>query len=517
MPRVKSKVVTPPTPTPMPPPVPLQIPTQIVIFGALGDLTARKLIPAIVDAARRRAFRAPVQVIGVDLRAMTGEEWRAELLPKLQADQAATWQELAPNVHYHSIGDGSPAAFKALRKHLDELAGPHHHVAGRLFHLALRPALFAQTIESLAAQGMLKDDPLRIEAWRRVVIEKPFGTDLATAQWLNLTLRRHVREDQIYRIDHYLGKETVQNILAFRFQNAIFEAIWSRQHIESIEISVCETLGMESGRGRYYDTAGALRDMVQNHLMQLLCLVAMEPPTSLDAESVRNEKVKVLQALEAFREPEDVWRNVVRGQYVPAGGHPGYLHEEGVAADSQTESYVAIRAHVYNWRWAGVPFFLRTGKCMHRRYSEIIVRFRAPPADLFGGPTPEDVCRLRPNMLVFHIQPEEGIRLSFLVKQPGHGHIMRPATLGFDYKDLFPGDSPDPYERLLLDAVAGQPTLFIRGDEAEAAWRFTDSIRAGWNAAGAPPPLPYPVGTSGPPEADELFRGCEGVWGRGGE
>jgi glucose-6-phosphate 1-dehydrogenase len=493
----------------------VQVPTQIVIFGASGDLTGRKLIPAIVDAAQRRLFRAPVQVIGVDLRALSSEAWREELQPKIAASQAKIWQELAPNVHYHSIGDGSAAAFTHLRRHLDELAGPEKAVVGRLFHLALRPSLFASTVESLAHAGMLKDDPLRIEGWRRVIIEKPFGTDLPTAQWLNLTLGHHLREEQIYRIDHYLGKETVQNILAFRFENAIFEPIWSSKNVESVEISVCETLGMESGRGKYYDTAGGLRDMVQNHLMQLLCLVAMEPPTSLDAEDVRAEKVKVLRALEAFESPGDVWRNVVRGQYVAAGGDCGYLEEQGVAADSQTETYVAIRARIHNWRWAGVPFFLRTGKRMAKRYSEIVVRFRVPPADLFQGPTPADVCRLRPNTLVFRIQPDEGIRLTFMVKQPGFSRIMRQATLGFDYKDLFPGDSPDPYERLLLDAVAGHATLFIRGDEAEAAWRFADSIRAGWTAGGAPPPVPYASGTNGPALADDLFQGCEGVWAQG--
>ena len=502
------------TPT-APPPTTAAVPTQIVIFGALGDLTSRKLIPALVDAAHRRAFAAPVQVIGVDVRPLSTEGWREELHPKIEQAHPGLWRELAPNVHYHCIGDGSPAQFAHLGAHLDALAGPLAAVAGRLFHLALRPTLFAQTVESLAAADMLRDDPLRAEGWRRVVIEKPFGSDLATAQWLNMTLRRHLREEQIYRIDHYLGKETVQNILAFRFENAIFEAIWSRQHIESVEISVCETLGMESGRGRYYDTAGALRDMVQNHLMQLLCLVAMEPPTSLEAEAVRSEKVQVLQSLEAFRDPSDVWRNVVRGQYQPGDGHLGYLEEEGVDPASQTESFVAIRARIHNWRWAGVPFFLRTGKRMKQRYSEIIVRFRVPPADLFRGPLPEDICRLRPNQLVFRIQPDEGIRLTFMVKQPGLGHVMRSATLGFDYKDLFPGDSPDPYQRLLLDAVAGQATLFIRGDEAEAAWRFADSIRAGWTAPDAPPPVPYAAGSDGPVPADELFRGCEGVWGRG--
>ena len=495
----------------------LALPTQIVIFGASGDLTARKLIPAIADNARQRLFRGPVQVIGVGRRPMDNAVWLDELERFLTLEQRSIWHELAPNLHYTSVGQSTAADFAKLAQELDELAGPLAATAGRLFYLALKPALFASTIEALAEQGMLHCDALRAEAWRRVVIEKPFGTDLATAQWLNIVLRRHLREDQIYRIDHYLGKETVQNILAFRFENAIFEPIWNRQHIDSVEISVCEELGMESGRGGYYDTAGGLRDMVQNHLMQLLCLVAMEAPISLDAEAVRSEKVKVLQALEAFRTPEDVWQNVVRAQYTrsPGGAMAGYLEEEGVAADSQTETYVAIRARIHNWRWAGVPFFLRTGKRLPKRYSEIVIRFRTPPADLFAGPADGDVCRLRPNQLVFRIQPDEGIRLAFTVKQPGPGHIMRQAWLGFDYSTLFDQESPPPYQRLLLDAVHGNATLFIRGDEAEASWRFADSIRAGWQAAGAPPPATYPAGSQGPEEADALFVGCEGTWGRG--
>ena len=257
-----------------------------------------------------------------------------------------------------------------LFRSLDDLAGPEAAVVGRLFYLALKPSLFGATVEAMDAQGMLRSDPLRAEAWRRVVVEKPFGTDLATSQWLNLTLRRHLREDQIYRIDHYLGKETVQNILAFRFENAIFEPIWNRQTIESVEISVCEELGMEQGRGAYYDTAGALRDMMANHLMQLLCLVAMEPPGSLDAEAVRDEKVQVLKSLLPFESPEQVWRDVVRGQYVarPTEEERGYLQEPGVDPRSLTETYVAVRARIHNWRWAGVPFLLRTG---HRKSTRL--------------------------------------------------------------------------------------------------------------------------------------------------
>ena len=490
-------------------------PCQIVIFGATGDLTARKLIPAVVDNARSGAFPMPVQVIGVARTAMETKAWRTQLQRWLSPEQQAVWAQFAPNIHYFSIGGGTPGEYADLKHELDDLAGPAAAECGRLFYLALAPALFASTVEKLNAHGMLSDDRLRVDAWRRVVIEKPFGTDLGTAQWLNLTLKKFLREDQIYRIDHYLGKETVQNLLSFRFQNAIFEPLWNREHVESVEISVCETLGMESGRAGYYDTSGALRDMVANHLLQLLCLVAMEAPTSLDADAVRSEKFKVLQALESFRDPDDVHHNVIRGQYVAGDGGVGYLDEQGVPVGSQTETFVAIRARIHNWRWNGVPFFIRTGKRLQKRFSEIIVRFRVPPVDLFAGPIHEDVCRLRPNTLTLRIQPQEGMSLSFLVKQPGAKGVMRQANLGFDYKELFAGDSTPAYQRLLLDATLGQATLFIRGDEAEAAWRFCDSVRAGWQAPDAAPPVAYDAGTWGPEAADALFHGCEGIWSAG--
>ncbi len=500
-------------------------PVQVVIFGASGDLTARKLIPALVDNARRGAFAVPVQVIGVARRTKTSEQWRNELATWLSEEQRKIWDAFAPNVFYAQADVCNAEAFAELAEDLDELADTFATNCGRLFYLALAPRLFAGTVEGLSAAGMLTCDPLRAESWRRVVIEKPFGTDLGTAQWLNLVLRKHLREDQIYRIDHYLGKETVQNLLAFRFTNAIWEPLWNRQHVDSIEISVCESLDVGS-RGGYYDKAGALRDMVQNHVMQLLALVAMEAPTSMSPESVRGEKVKVVQALVPFENPADVWRDVVRGQYVVRQQAAeqitcsDYLQTPGVADDSQTETYVAIRAQIHNWRWNGVPFLLRTGKSLHRRYSEIIVRFRPPPADLFNGPAdttaPHGGWARQPNELVIRIQPDEGIRIRFLVKQPGPGAVMREANLGFDYKDIFEESSPQAYERLLLDAIEGNPTLFIRGDEAEASWRFCDSIRAGWDAPSAPPPASYHAGSMGPNEADALYRDCEGAWGDGG-
>jgi len=491
-------------------------PVQVVIFGASGDLTARKLIPALVDNARRGAFAQPVQVIGVARRPKSSEQWRDELASWLNDAQKAVWSQFAPNVYYVQSDVSDPTAFEELNADLDELADEFAATCGRLFYLALAPRLFAGTVEGLSNAAMLASDPLMEHAWRRCVIEKPFGTDLGTAQWLNLVLRKHLREDQIYRIDHYLGKETVQNLLAFRFTNAIWEPLWNRDHVESIEISVCESVGVGE-RGGYYDKAGALRDMVQNHLMQLLALVAMEAPTSMAPNAVRGEKVKVLDALIPFANPIDVWRDVVRAQYTANDDMVGYLEAPGVPPHSTTETFVAVRATVHNWRWNGVPFLLRTGKAMNRRYSEIVVRFRAPPADLFGGPNVADVCRLRPNELIMRIQPDEGIRIGFLVKRPGPGAVMAHAKLGFDYSDVFDERSPQAYERLLLDAIEGNPTLFIRGDEAEASWRFCDSIRAGWNAEGAPRPVIYKAGSGGPSEADALFHGCEGIWGDGSE
>ncbi len=486
----------------------MQHPVQVVIFGASGDLTARKLIPALVQNARRGAFAQPVQIIGVARRHKTSAQWRDELFEWLDDDQKAVWPAFAPNVFYTTADASKADTFDELKDDLDELADDFAATCGRLFYLALAPRLFVPTVAALSAHGMLESDPLLEAAWRRVVVEKPFGTDLGTAQWLNIVLGKYLREDQLYRIDHYLGKETVQNLLGFRFANAIWEPLWTREHVESVEISVCESVAVGTRAG-YYDKAGALRDMVQNHVMQLLALVAMEAPTSMDPEAVRGEKVKVLKALVPFATPEAAWRDVVRGQY------DGYHDEPGVAADSTTETYVAVRAAIHNWRWNGVPFLLRSGKSLSRRYSEIIVRFRVPPADLFSGPLPADVCRLRPNEMVIRIQPDEGIRMRFLVKQPGPGAVFRQASLGFDYDDIFTQSSPQAYERLLLDAIEGNPTLFIRGDEAEAAWRFCDSIRAGWDAEGAPAPHRYEAGSMGPDAAFELMRGCEGTWGTG--
>ncbi|MFN3201192.1 MAG: glucose-6-phosphate dehydrogenase [Bradymonadia bacterium] len=490
--------------------------TQIVIFGASGDLTARKLIPALVANAMEDAFPGPIQILGNARRPKHSQDWRDELAQWLTPEQKEKWPEIAPQVHYLP-GDLLKEGSEPLEAWLDTLAdeaGADPAEVGRLFYLALKPSLFEPVVAILSKGGLLSCERGAERGWRRVVVEKPFGTDLASAQALNTALLRHLREDQILRIDHYLGKETVQNILSFRFQNAIFEPLWNRQHVESVEISVCETVGMEGGRGGYYDGAGALRDMVQNHLLQILALVAMEPPPSMAADAVRNEKVKVLSSL-AIPSPEQVSEHVVRAQFSATESEPGYLESEGVPEGSVTETYVAIKAFIDNWRWSGVPFMLRTGKRLHRRFSEVVLRFRTPPVDLLQGPTPGATCHLRPNALRVLIQPEEGFRLQFLVKQPGARTVMRPATLGFDYRDLEAGPSAPAYQRLLLDAIEGNATLFIRGDEVEAAWRFADAIRAGWHAEPAPPVHTYPAGSTGPEAADELMWSAGGTWSSG--
>ena len=493
--------------------------SQIVIFGASGDLAARKLIPAIVGNLHDGTLQGTVQVVGVARSPKEPEAWRVELEAWLPKEHLVAWGRVREQIHYHAASILDAADLVRLRETLDILAaevGESSSTVGRLFYLALKPTLFGPAIEGLEQAGLLSCDRGDAVAWRRVVVEKPFGRDLPSAQALNQKLLEHAREDQIFRIDHYLGKETVQNILALRFQNAIWEPLWNRDHIESVEISVCETVGMEGGRGRYYDHAGALRDMVQNHLLQVLALVAMEAPNSMAPDDVRSEKVRALAALRGFS-AEDVAVDVVRGQYTASDVRPvGYLEEEGVPTDSSTETYVAIRAGIHNWRWNGVPFFLRTGKCLSKRKTEVILRFRTPPVDLLNGPTAAAACALRPNALHLLIQPSEGVRLGFLVKEPGPGLRLRHATLGFDYAAFGMPPTAPAYQRLLLDAIEGNATLFIRGDETETAWAFADAIRAGWAVDPPPPVYDYPAGSWGPREADDLFRGCEGTWGRGG-
>jgi glucose-6-phosphate 1-dehydrogenase len=485
----------------------VQVPIQVIIFGASGDLTARKLVPALAHLACKGA--PEFHLIGVARRPLGDEGFRDLLRERMDGADREAFEELAPRVHYLRGDVGQEGDLERIREALDELPGGT--CAGRLFYLSLKPDLFIPAVESLGRAGMLHQ-VAPTEPWRRVIVEKPFGHDLESARTINRALHEWLREDQLYRIDHYLGKETVQNLFALRFNNAIFEPLWNRQHIELVQITVAEEVGMENGRAGYYDTVGAMRDMLQNHMLQILAMIAMEPPSSLDPETLRDQKVNVLKSL---RLPSGL--NCVRARY------QGYLDEEGVQPGSTTETYVALRTELETWRWSGVPFLLRHGKRMAKRFTEVKVHFKVPPIQLFDrvdGESPValpdgSVCRLRPNSLTLSIQPREAMSLSFGVKVPGSGMAMTPAELSFDYKDRFGISTPPAYERLLLDAILGDPTLFLRTDEVEASWRFADALQDLWKGPEAPPILEYPTGGWGPDQAEDLFRGCEGGWTRG--
>ncbi|MDJ0852401.1 MAG: glucose-6-phosphate dehydrogenase [Myxococcota bacterium] len=503
-------------------------PCQIVIFGASGDLTRRKLIPALASLAAQGKPAAGFSVVGVARREKSDEQFRSELRQALPEGLEAGFDELAPRISYLSGSISEQSDLQALAERLDGLPGGRD--TGRLFYLSLKPDLFGVAVSHLSRVGLLSQREGERRAWRRVVIEKPFGHDLASARALNAELHEYLREDQIYRIDHYLGKETVQNLLGFRFHNAIFEPLWNRHHVECVQVSVAESIGVEAGRGGYYDGTGALRDMLQNHMLQILALITMEPPASLDADAVRSEKVEVLRALH-WPDARDVRESSVRAQYaaglVDDKPAVGYREEEGVSPESQTETYVAVRAEIDNWRWGGVPFLLRHGKRMPHKFTEVKIHFRTAPVQLFNRPEGMSesefrrqlrdgtLCQLRPNVLTLSIQPREAMSLSFGVKQPGNEMMMAPATLAFDYRDHFQSKSAEAYERLQLDAMQGDQTLFLRADEIEACWTYADQVLDGWRHPDGPPMLEYPAGTWGPPESDTLFHGCEGTWSRG--
>jgi glucose-6-phosphate 1-dehydrogenase len=487
----------------------------IVIFGASGDLTSRKLIPALFRLWCQKLLPPGTCIVGVARTQDTDEKFREDLWTAMQEDSPDTardhkehYDEFAKGIFYHTGTFEDRTVFDALGAKLRQLDAERGTGGNRLFYLATPPAAFPLIVRSLGAARLVNrshDGP-----WTRIIVEKPFGHDLAGAQSLNAIVGDSFREDQIFRIDHYLGKETVQNILVLRLGNGIFEPLWNCRYVDHVQITVGESLGVE-GRAGYFEQAGVIRDMVQNHMLQLLTLTAMEPPVEFSADAVRNEKVKVLQSVR-IPDPEEVARTVVRGQYGPGtidgSAVPGYRQEPGVAPASSTETFVAARLSVDNWRWAGVPFYLRSGKRLPKRETEIAIAFKAAPYSVFRRSMPGT---LGPNILALRIQPDEGISLSFGAKVPGQIRI-EPVQMDFLYSEAFGGRPPEAYERLLLDAMHGDSTLFARRDEVEGAWKIVDAIIAGWQAAGAAPIPEYAAGSWNPKEADELLARDGRAW-----
>jgi glucose-6-phosphate 1-dehydrogenase len=488
-------------------------PCSIVIFGASGDLTARKLIPALYHLFKDQQMPSSFRVIGFARREKTDDSWRQELRAALDQFSRTkpvddkVWSEFAKNVSYCQGDLTDPAAYQKLEKTLAGF-GEVGLRQNLLFYLATQPSQFGEVVEQLHNAQLLHKNG---EAgWQRIVVEKPFGHDLESAKALNAELTRFAHEQQVFRIDHYLGKETVQNILMFRFSNSIFERLWSRDSIDHVQITVSESIGV-GGRGGYYEEAGALRDMVQNHMLQVLSLVSMEPPVSLEAESIRDEKVKLLKSIRPLS-PADVAKQVVRGQYfagvVDGAARPGYRQEEKVKSDSNVETYVALKLFIDNWRWSGVPFYLRTGKNLPTSASEVRIQFRPTPHVLFATACGE----LDQNAIALRLQPNEGIYLRFNGKVPGTTLGVRPVRMNFSYDSEFGAYTPEAYERLLLEAMLGDATLFIRRDEVETAWQIVDSIRKGWEGKKLSNREFYSAGTWGPVAADDLLAPSGHAW-----
>ncbi len=490
--------------------IPQEAMATIVIFGATGDLAGRKLIPAVYNLWNAGYLPKKAVVVGVARRAKTDNEFRDEMCLALKKHSRTghgssdTCDPFVGNLFYHQLDFSTDGGFDELGTRLDAIEAQRGLCGRRLFYLAVGPEFFAPITERLGAAGLIKAPDK--EPWTRLIIEKPFGRDLESARALNSRINAVLAEDQVFRIDHYLGKETVQNIWAFRFGNAIFEPLFNQKYVDHVQITVAETVGMEGRRGPFYDETGALRDVVQNHALQLLCLVAMEPPARFNAKDMRDEKAKVLRSVVLPKEnPLSTW--AVRGQYAGTREIPAYASEEGVSENSTTETYVALRLYVDNWRWAGVPFYIRTGKQMKKRVTEVAIQFKQPPMRPFRnieGDIPE------PNVLVFRIQPEEAITLSFNGKPPGMDFHIRSVPMDFKYGEMFHEDVPEAYERLLLDALRGDSTLFMRADEIEGAWEICTEVLDAWEKA--PPPALYRPGSWGPIEANQLFSCCQGMW-----
>ncbi|MEZ5401290.1 MAG: glucose-6-phosphate dehydrogenase [Bryobacteraceae bacterium] len=490
-------------------------PCALVIFGASGDLTKRKLIPALYRLAYDRRLPAGFAIVGNSRTPISDEDFRGKMRAAVEQYseetpfEQAVWDDFAAGLYYEAGDLNDPACYERLSTRLAAVERDHHTGGNVVFYLSTQPDHYPVVIGHLGESGLAHAE----HAWRRIVVEKPFGTDLDSARDLEVEIHKVFDEEHVYRIDHYLGKETVQNILAFRFGNGIFEPMWNRQHIDFVQITAAESIGVEN-RGDFYQKTGALRDMIQNHLLQVMATVAMEPPAAFEATAVRDERAKLLRSIRAWR-PEEVGVNTARGQYGPgrvgADDLKGFRDEPGVHADARIDTYAAITFLVDNWRWAGVPFYVRTGKRLAKRVTDIAIQFHSAPHSVFTLDNQDGARWAGPNLLILRIQPEEGISLRFLSKLPGAGMKLRPVTMDFKYGSSFGVRSPAAYETLLLDALTGDATLYTRQDMVEASWRAVQPILDVWTDT--KPDFPnYAAGTWGPAESDEMLARQGHVW-----
>jgi len=487
----------------------------IVIFGGSGDLAKRKLMPSLFNLFQNRQFPDRFAILGIGLTPYSDDTFRdkmAESIDFYRKSEAVVKKDLnqfLKQIYYQSMDNTNPANYLTLKKQLTKIDRVVHANGNTIYYLATSPSQFEIVTQNLGQQGLQRQDENK--GWKRIVYEKPFGYDLLSAQTLNSHIQQIFPEDQIFRIDHYLGKETVQNILAFRFANGIFEPLWNRNFIHHVEITAAESIGIEN-RGRYYDGAGALRDMVQNHLLQLVAIVALEPPSKFEADAIRNEKLKIFQSLRPI-DPENVAMQVVRGQYLAASLKGkrvnDYRAESNVSPQSKTETFVAMKFFIDNWRWGEVPFYIRTGKNLPTRVTEIVIHFKKTPHFLF---TQESAANTLENQLILRIQPDEGILLKFDMKLPGAGFQIKTVNMDFHYSDLGTITLPDAYERLLLDCIQGDATLFARSDAVEACWAFLMPILSAWENDPKIKLYGYPAGSWGPKAAKALFENPDEEW-----
>ncbi len=480
----------------------------LTIFGASGDLTKRKLVPEIYELKKQNLLPDKFAILGIGRKELSDEAFRNKMYNAIlefnNIDNKENVKEFVKNFYFQTIDTKSADDYAKVKSRIEGLVAEYSIDENVIFYLSTPPSLYGIIPEYLGKHNLANED----KGWKRIIVEKPFGYDLQSAIELNKSIKQSFHEDQIYRIDHYLGKETVQNLLVTRFSNGIFEPLWNRNFVQHIEITSAESLGVEN-RGGYYDSSGAVRDMIQNHLLQIVALVAMEPPSSIESNSIRNEMLKVFHSL---RPIENIKEQVIRGQYVSSKikgeAVQGYREEEGVDPNSKTETYAAVKFYIDNWRWGGIPFYVRHGKRLPTKVTEVVVHFKPTPHSIFKSQSLGEAC----NRLVIRIQPDEGILLKFGMKVPGQGFSVQNVNMDFHYKDLSNVHLASAYERLLHDCMVGDSTLYARGDAVEAAWEFIDPILKNWKDDNSIPLFGYPAGTWGPENADDLIEGAHLTW-----